>query len=175
MDRAAEPCATHPQPAVPARLRRLGGGDLAGIEMHLLDLDLVSRNRRFHSGFGDAAVAAYVRRLDPATDILFGAIEQDSGRIIGLAEAHPAGPPRTVEIAASVLAPHRGCGLARELVARTVAVALGQGATTVELRFEPDNAAAAHIAAGLGASRAAPGRAVLLVRPAAMASAGTSR
>jgi GNAT superfamily N-acetyltransferase len=185
MDLAAEPSVTDPQPpdsAQPtgdgsrgARLRRLGDGDLAGIEAHLLDLDLVSRNRRFHSGFSDAAVEAYVRRLDPASDILFGAIDEDSGRIVGLAEAHPAGPPRTVEIATSVLAPHRRRGLARELVARTVAAAVRQGAAAVELRFEPDNAAAAHIAAGLGAGRAVSGRAVLLVPQPAMASAEASR
>lgn len=160
MDRADKPGVADSQP--PA-LRRLESGDLAAIETHLLDLDLVSRNRRFHSGFSDAAVAAYVRRLDPSTDILFGAIEEDSGRIVGLAEARPAGRPRTVDVAASVLTPHRRRGLAHELVARTVAVAFGQGATAVELLFAPDDAAAAHIAAGLGASRAAPGRAVLLL------------
>ena len=82
-----------------AKLRRLDGRDLAGIEMHLLDLDLVSRNRRFRSGFGDAAVAAYVRRLDLTTDILFGAIEEDSGRIVGLAEAHPAGTAQLLKSA----------------------------------------------------------------------------
>jgi RimJ/RimL family protein N-acetyltransferase len=149
-----------------AKLRRLDGRDLAGIETHLLDLDLVSRNRRFGSGFGDAAVAAYVRRLDPATDILFGAIEEDSGRIVGLAEAHPAGAAHAVEIGTSVLASHRRRGLARELVARAVATAVAQGATAVELLFDPTNTAAARIAAGLGASLCAPGRAVLRARQA---------
>jgi hypothetical protein len=47
-----------------ARMRRLDGGDLTGIERHLLELNPVSRNCRFHSGFSDAAVAAYVRSLD---------------------------------------------------------------------------------------------------------------
>jgi GNAT superfamily N-acetyltransferase len=144
-----------------AKLRRLDGRDLAGIEMHLLDLDLVSRNRGFRSGFSDAAVAAYVRRLDPTTDILFGAIEVDSGRIVGLAEAHPAGTAHTVGIGTSVLASHRRHGLARELVARAVAVALARGATAVELLFDPGNAASARIAAGMGASLRAPDRAVL--------------
>ena len=171
---AAKPHLTNSEPiAMPeigadgsasAELRRLDGRDLAGIEMHLLDLDLISRNRRFRSGFGDAAVAAYVRRLDLTTDILFGAIEEDSGRIVGLAEAHPAGTAHTVEIGTSVLASHRRRGLARELVARAVAAALAQGATAVELLFDPTNAAAARIAAGLGASLCAPDRAVLRTR-----------
>jgi GNAT superfamily N-acetyltransferase len=145
-------------------LRRLDGRDLAGIERHLLELDMVSRNRRFLSGFGDAAVAAYVRRLDVTTDILFGAIEQESGRIVGLAEVHPAGVPRTVEVGTSVLATHRRRGLARELISRAVAVAFAQGATAAELLFDPSNAAAAGIAAALGARTSVPGRAIL--RPA---------
>jgi hypothetical protein len=61
-----------------ARMRRLDGGDLAGMERHLLELNPVSRNCRFHSGFSDAAVAA-VRSLDVTTDILFGAIEEADG------------------------------------------------------------------------------------------------
>ena len=44
-------------------LRRLTYGDLPLIERHLLDLDMVSRNSRFHRSFGDSAVTAYVRNL----------------------------------------------------------------------------------------------------------------
>ena len=145
-------------------VRRLSGRDLGAIERHLLGLDMVSRNRRFSSGFGDAAVMAYVQRLDLSADILFGAIEENSGRIVGLAEAHPFGGPRTVEIGTSVLATHRRRGLATRLVARAVAVAQAEGATTVELLFDPSNYAAARIAVGLGASMRAPGRAVLHTR-----------
>jgi RimJ/RimL family protein N-acetyltransferase len=144
-----------------ACMRRLDGGDLAGIERHLLELDLVSRNCRFHSGFSDAAVAAYVRRLDVTTDILFGAIEEANGRIIGLAEARPAAAWRTVDVGTSVLPTHRRRGLAHELVSRVIAVAFAEGVTAAEFLFDPANTAAARTAARLGAKSNSPGRAVL--------------
>lgn len=157
MDAVADSCMAN----AGIELRRLSSRDLGAIERHLLGLDMVSRNRRFSSGFGDAAVTAYVQALDPSTDILIGAVEENGGRIVGLAEAHPFGGPRTVEIGTSVLATHRRRGLASRLVARAVAVAFAQGATTVELLFDPSNYAAARIAVGLGASIRAPGRAIL--------------
>jgi GNAT superfamily N-acetyltransferase len=144
-------------------MRRLDDRDLPAIETHLLDLDPVSRNRRFRSGFGDAAVSAYVRRLDLRRAILVGAIEADSRRIVGLAEAHPADAPRTVEIGTSVLAEHRRQGLARNLVGRAIAVAFAHGASTVELLFDPDNYPAARIATGLNARFCSPGHAVLRI------------
>ena len=86
---------TAPDEACPVsvQLRRLGSDDLAAIESHLLELDAVSRNSRFHCGFGDAAVAGYVRSLDDTVDVLFGAIESRNGRMVGLAEARPAEAP----------------------------------------------------------------------------------
>lgn len=143
-----------------AGVRRLDGGDLAAIERHLLELDPVSRNCRFHSGFSDAAIVAYVRSLDVTTDILFGAIEEADGRIIGLAEARPAAW-LTVDVGTSVLPTHRRRGLARELVARAIAVAFAEGVTAAEFLFDPTNTAAARTAARLGAKSNSPGRAVL--------------
>src|SRR3954453_23975481 len=153
-------------------VRRLRTGDLAAIEGHLLRLDMVSRNRRFHCGFGDAAVKAYVGGLDADADILFGAVDRDSGRVIGLAEARPAGKPRTVDLGVSVLSSHRRVRLAHALAARTVEggfargghtveAVFARGGTIVELLFDPDNLPATRIAAGLGAKVCAPGRAVL--------------
>jgi GNAT superfamily N-acetyltransferase len=148
-----------------ASIRRLDGRDIAGIEQHLLELDMVSRNRRFHCGFGDAAVKAYVRRLDISIDILFGAVEEASGRIVGLAEAHPASAQQTVEVGTSVLPTHRKRGLARELIRRAIAAAFAQGATAAELIFDPSNRAMVCLVAGLGARSCVPGRAVLCARP----------
>jgi len=142
-------------------LRRLGDEDLPLIEMHLLSLDMPSRNSRFHGGFCDAAVAAYVRGLDPSTDVLFGAIDPGTGCIVGLAEARPADAPKTMELGASVLQSHRKRGLAHALVALAVDVASDQGATAADLRFAPGNLAANRIAARLGASFRAPGIAVV--------------
>jgi GNAT superfamily N-acetyltransferase len=120
-----------------------------------------SRNSRFHCGFGDAAVAAYVRDLDPNRDVLFGAIDPGTGRIVGLAEARPANGPKTVDLATSVLPSHRKRGLAHALVVRAAGVASDQGATAADLRFAPGNLAANRIAARLGASFRAPGIAVV--------------
>ena len=142
-------------------LRRLGDKDLPLVEEHLLGLDMPSRNSRFHCGFGDAAVAAYVRDLDPSRDVLFGAIDPGTGRIVGLAEARPANGPKTVDLATSVLPSHRKRGLAHALVTRAAGVASDQGATAADLRFAPGNLAANRIAARLGASFRAPGIAVV--------------
>lgn len=143
-----------------AGVRRLDAGDLAAIERHLIELDPVSRNCRFHSGFSDAAVAAYVRSLDVTTDILFGAIGEADGRIIGLAEARPAAW-LTVDVGTSVVPTHRRRGLAGELVARAIAVAFAEGVTAAQFLFDPTNTAAARTAARLGAKSNSPGRAVL--------------
>jgi GNAT superfamily N-acetyltransferase len=145
------------------RLRRLGAADLPEIERHLLGLDLVDRNARFHSGFGDAAVTTYARGLDFAVGILVGATQGPGNRILGLAEAHPAGAPRTVELAVSVLATHRRRGLGRRLLAHALELAFAAGADTAELRCSPGNRHLMHIAMALGAPSelASEGRAVI--------------
>jgi RimJ/RimL family protein N-acetyltransferase len=143
----------------------LGHEDLPGIEMHLLSLDIASRNSRFGCGFGDWAVTDYARGLDVTKDILFGATEFGTDRIVGLAEARPAKAPRTVDLAVSVLASHRKRGLAHELVARAVDVAFDRDVKAIELTFAPSNVAAGRIAAKLGATIKAPGFAVVRKRP----------
>ena len=157
------------------QLRRLGDKDLPLIEKHLLGLDMPSRNSRFHCGFGDAAVAAYVRDLDPSRDVLFGAIDPDTRRIVGLAEARPANGPKTVDLATSVLPSHRKRGLAHALVTRAAGVASDQGATAADLRFAPDNLAANRIATRVGASFRAPGIAVVQLPSCESLSEGVAR
>jgi ribosomal protein S18 acetylase RimI-like enzyme len=142
-------------------LRRLGFDDLAGVQTHLLSLDMVSRNRRFHCGFSDAAVTAYASRFDPINDILFGAIEPVSNRVVGLAEARAGCTPRTVDLGVSVLEPQRRRGIGHQLSARVVEFAFATGSDAVELVFDPENLAAQRIAVGLGARFHAPGRAVV--------------
>ncbi len=141
--------------------RRLYKSDATAIELHLLALDPVSRNRRFLSGFSDAAITNYVLSLNFESDIMFGAVDPETGCLVGLAEAHAIDPAGTIEIGTSVLANHRRRGLARELVARAVAEAAMHGASRVELLFDPSNYPAARIAAGLKARFCAPGHAVL--------------
>lgn len=152
-------------PRYGSQLRRLGHEDLHGIEMHLLSLDMASRNSRFGCGFGDWAVTDYARGLDVTKDILFGATEFGTDRIVGLAEARPAKAPQTVDLGVSVLASHRKRGLAHELVARAVDVAFDRDVKAIELTFAPSNVAAGRIAAKLGAAIKAPGFAVVRKRP----------
>src|SRR5262249_33751861 len=149
------------QPSSGVTLRRLGHRDLPAIERHLLDLDLISRNRRFHSGFGDTAVAMYVRSLDLTAGVVFGACEPASVRAVGLGEAHPSGEPQTVEVGVSVLDRHRGRDIGRRLVEHAIAAAFAQGATTAEMLFDPADLAVTRIVAGVGARTCAPGHAVV--------------
>jgi GNAT superfamily N-acetyltransferase len=129
--------------------------------MHLLRLDMASRNSRFGCGLGDWAVTAYVRGLDLTRDILFGATEIGTDQIVGLAEARPAKVLQAVDLSVSVLASHRKRGLAHELVARAAGAAFDRGAKTIELTFVPSNVAARRIAAKLEATFLAPGFAVV--------------
>lgn len=145
-------------------LRRLDAGDLGGIAAHLLDLDMVSRNQRFHCGFGDAAITAYVDGLDAKTDILFGAIDPRSDQIVGLVEARATTAQHTVDLGVSVLPSHRGLGLGRKLVAQAAETAFAEGNDAVDLRFDPANLPASRIVAGLGARVRMPGHAVLYDR-----------
>ena len=70
-------------------LRPLGVGDLVEIERHLLALDVMDRHARFGSSLADRVVAAYARSIDPVQAVLFGAMEEPGGRILGLAEVQP--------------------------------------------------------------------------------------
>ncbi len=152
-------------PAGDVCLRRLVDDDIALIETHLLSLDMLSRNSRFRSGFGDAAITAYVHGLDVTRDILFGGIELETHRIVALAEARPADTPRTVELGTSVLTEHRRRGLAKRLAACAVDTAFREGMTAVQLFFSPADPAASRIAARLGARFPAPGFGVVRARP----------
>jgi pimeloyl-ACP methyl ester carboxylesterase/ribosomal protein S18 acetylase RimI-like enzyme len=155
---------THPEVVNPAiarhldaaaaqavRLRPLGADDLPDIESHLLALDATDRRHRFGSAVGDFAVAAYARGIDPARAVLFGAVDEPSGRILGLAEAQPGTAPGQVELAVSVHAEHRCRGLGRSLAGAAVAAAFARGAEVAEFLFAADNRAIAAMVHALGA------------------------
>jgi GNAT superfamily N-acetyltransferase len=137
--------------AADLRIRPLGRGDLPEVERHLLAFGPVDRHARFGSALGDAAVAAYARRIDPDRAVLVGAVDGPSGRLVGLAEAQPAAAPHRVEMAVSVHAPHRRHGLGRRLVAQAVAGAFGRGAEAAEFLFDPGNRPIAGLVRALGA------------------------
>jgi GNAT superfamily N-acetyltransferase len=131
--------------------RRLDRRDLPEVERHLLALEPADRRARFGSAFSDAAVLAYVRSLDLARGVLVGAVDEASGRILGLAEAHPGPSAGWVEVAVSVQAPHRRCGLGRGLVSAALAGAFERGAEAAEFLFAPGNRPIAGLVRALGA------------------------
>ncbi len=151
-------------PAQELVVRRLKPADLPAVEAHLLALDPGGRASRFHALLGDDAVRAYVARIDFRRMILVGAFEEESGRLIGLAEAHldaPEAPLRT-EASVSVLASHRGAGLGRLLAGVALDAAASRGARRAEFHYQADNRAVARLVRGLGTPAAsAPGFACL--------------
>ena len=132
-------------------LRRLGPDHMPEVERLLLALGPADRRMRFLSPFEDGVISAYVRRIDPDTVFLVGAIEDRDGGLLGLAEAHPSGAPGRVEVAVSVRPAHRRRGLGGRLVAQALALAFGAGADTAEFAFDPENRAIVGLAASLGA------------------------
>jgi pimeloyl-ACP methyl ester carboxylesterase/ribosomal protein S18 acetylase RimI-like enzyme len=138
--------------AAALRLRRLGRHDLPEVERHLLALGPLDRHARFGSALGDAAVAAYARRIDPGRAVLVGAVDGPSGRLVGLAEAQPAAAPHRVEMAVSVHAPHRRRGLGRRLLGAAMAAAFEErGAEAAEFLFAPGNRPIVGLVRALGA------------------------
>jgi GNAT superfamily N-acetyltransferase len=123
------------------RVRPLDAGDLPDIERHLLALDPADWRSRFGSAIADIAVMAYARGIDPAQAVLFGAVDEASGRLLGVAEAQPGEAPGKVELAVSVHAGHRRRGLGRSLVGAAIAAAFRRGAEVAEFLFAPDNRA----------------------------------
>jgi RimJ/RimL family protein N-acetyltransferase len=143
-------------------IRRLGRGDMPEVERHLLALGPADRRKRFLSPVDDAAIGGHVARTDPDRAVVVGAVAPD-GRVVGIAEAHPAADaPRTVEVAVSVHPYHRREGLGRRLVARVVSLAFAEGAEAAVFLFAPENRAVARLAASLGARFAEVGRALLM-------------
>jgi hypothetical protein len=142
------------------QVRRLGAADLPAVEQHLLGLSAQDRRARFLVDVPDAVIAAYARGLDPAVAILVGAFNRD-GRMVALAEAHPADPPHIVEVAVSIDAPLRCCKLGQRLVVRALALASDRGAQSAEFIFAPQNRALAGLVLALGGRIDAPGHAAI--------------
>jgi ribosomal protein S18 acetylase RimI-like enzyme len=139
-------------------VRQLGANDLPAVEGHLLALGRADRRARFLTYRPDKMIAAYARGIDPSSTVLVGAFDQ-SGRMVGLAEAHPTEPPDAVEIAVSIDPAFRQRGLGQRLVARALALAFARGAQSAEFVFAPDNQALAGLVRALGGRITAPGQA----------------
>jgi len=135
---------------------------MPAVERHLLALGPADRRKRFLSPADDDAISRYVARVDPDRAVLVGATDGD-GRVVGVAEAHPAvGARRTVGLAATVHPYYRREGLGRRLAARAASLAFAGGAEAALFLFAPENRAGAALARSLGARSTAPGRALLV-------------
>ena len=141
--------------APPLHIRRLGEEDLPAIEQHLLEFGRLDRHARFGAGMSDPAIAAYVLRLNPSRTVLIGAVEEASGRIVGLAEAQPALAPRHTEMAVTVHPDQRCCGLGRRLIQQALSGAAAQGQEVAHFFFSPENRPILALVRGLGARIAA--------------------
>lgn len=138
-----------PSDARRAWIRPLGRVDLPEVRAHLLSLDAAGRACRFRGAVSQDAVVAYADRLDPDEALLLGAFS--AGRLVGLAELHPAGADGMAEGAISVLLDARGAGLGSRLLAEALAWAPARGIRTLLLDGEADNAALTRLLARAGA------------------------
>ena len=141
-------------------IRQLGVSDLPAVEQHLLRLGPSDRCARFLSYPADAMITSYVRGIDPSCTVLVGAFDQ-SGRMVGMAEAHLSGGPCPVEVAVSIDPSLRRHGLGQRLVARALALAFARGALSAEFVFAPANRALAALVQALGGHLTAPGHALI--------------
>ena len=122
------------------RLRRLDGSDLGAVNRHLLALDRVDRHARFGVACNDEMIISYAHRIVASRSVLIGAVDDASGDIVGLAEAHPATRvSRRMELAVSVDRSHRRRGLGQRLVGEAVAAAFARGAEAVTFFRDPRN------------------------------------
>ncbi|MBL6079215.1 GNAT family N-acetyltransferase [Belnapia sp. T18] len=141
--------------APPLRIRRLDEEELPAIEQHLLEFGWLDRHARFGAGTSDLAVAAYVLRMNPSCAILVGAVEEASGKIVGLAGAQLALAPGHVKMAVTVHPDHSSCGLGRRLLRQALSGAAAQGQEVAHFFFSADNRPILALVCSLGADMAA--------------------
>src|SRR5260221_3206995 len=114
--------------AMPASIlvRELASLERTALERHLLALDSEDRRLRFGIPLGDAAIGAYIARIDFQRDAVFG-IFDDQLALVGA--AHLAHSPGHAELGVSVLPAHRGRGCGSAFLARAHQRARNLGVT----------------------------------------------
>jgi GNAT superfamily N-acetyltransferase len=127
---------------IPAAFRLREGGK-AALARHFLALDAHDRRLRFGAAASDAAVEAYVERIDFAADCVF-AVSDDALRIV--AAVHVALSGATAELGLSVLPGFRGKGLGDALLKRAVVWLRNRGVLSVFVHCIAENAGMMHLA-----------------------------
>ena len=124
-------------------VRELSRPERALLEAHFLALGSDDRRLRFGSAFNDAAVQAYVQRIDFERDALFGVFD-DHLQLTGV--AHVARGDGHAELGVSVLEGHRGRGIGHALFARAHLRARNWGLRALFMHCLTENAAMMHLA-----------------------------
>lgn len=124
-------------------IRELLRLDCALLEPHFLALGGQDRRLRFGAAFNDAAVSAYVERIDFERDALFGVFD-DALQLTGA--AHVARSGAHAELGVSVLEGHRGRGIGGALLARAHLRARNWGVRALFMHCLTENAAMMHLA-----------------------------
>ena len=124
-------------------IRELTRLDRAALEPHFLALGREDRRLRFGLSFNDAAVRAYVARIDFERDAAFG-VYDDALRLIGA--AHVARSHEHAELGVSVLPGHRGRGIGGALLARAHLRARNWGVRALFMHCLIENGAMMHLA-----------------------------
>lgn len=129
----------------PCTVLRLDAVWRPAVGKHLLALGADDRYGRFASPLSDAAIAAYVERIDFARDLCFATVEPE-GSLSGF--LHLAVHGKFAELGASVLPGQRRRGRAHRLFKTALASAADQGIR--EIHLATGHPVARHICAGLG-------------------------
>jgi GNAT superfamily N-acetyltransferase len=124
-------------------VRELTGLQYPALEPHLLALGAEDRRLRFGASLNDAAVRAYLERIDFERDAVFG-VFNDELQLIGA--AHVARSDAHAELGVSVLPGHRGRGIGGALLARAHMRARNWGVHALFMHCLTENGAMMHLA-----------------------------
>jgi GNAT superfamily N-acetyltransferase len=123
--------------------RELPRLERAKFATHLRALDGEDRRLRFGLALPDAAIDAYVARIDFGRDVVFGVFD-DALHLVG--GAHLARADAHAELGVSVLPGHRGRGIGAALLARAHGHARNWGLGALFMHCLSENAAMLHLA-----------------------------
>jgi|tagenome__1003787_1003787.scaffolds.fasta_scaffold20282464_2 RimJ/RimL family protein N-acetyltransferase len=144
----------------------LSSAQRPALERHFLALGAEDRRLRFGIALSDAAVRAYVARIDFGRDAAFAVLD-DELEPVGV--AHLARDRDSAELGVSVRAGERGRGIGGALLARAHTRARNWGVRTLFMHCLRENAAMMHLARKQGmdiASQAGEADAHLTLAPA---------
>jgi GNAT superfamily N-acetyltransferase len=124
-------------------LIRFAEAQREALASHFLELGSEDRRLRFGNPIGEAAIRAYVERIDFTHDAVFGS-HDFSGRV--LAAIHVPVTGERAELGLSVLERYRGLGLGNALFSRAVMHLRNRGVRSVFVHCLAENEVTMHLA-----------------------------